>query len=200
MENKCFKIVVSGDICVNLLQWRTDQQCTQGLNWQSYPHVHNSFKNGEALLLAKFVTLATQASISSPQIQDIEATLPKELLRSTVELEFFPETLNKNDNHKVYRISRYLGFTGLTSGMPMLLPIIDDDQNADMVILDDENNGFNSNEEFWPLAIKTPGKSPIVIYKVNHPTSSSKLWHNIRDFHIQNTIVVINPEFPKKLA
>lgn len=197
MENKRLKIVVSGDICVNLLQWRTDQQCTQGLNWQSYPHVHNSFKNGEALLLSKFVALATQAtqaSISSPQIQDIEATLPKELLRSTVELELFPETLHKNDNHKVYRISRYLGFTGLTSGMPMLLPIIEDDENADMVILDDEDNGFNANEEFWPLAIKTPGKSPIVIYKVNHPTSSSELWHTIRDLHIQNTIVVINSD------
>jgi len=68
-----FKIVVSGDICVNLLQWRTDQQCTKGLNWQSYPHVHNSFKNGEALLLSKFVTLATQASIHANRQQKMGA-------------------------------------------------------------------------------------------------------------------------------
>ena len=47
-----------------------------------------------------------------------------------------------------------MGFTGPISGIPKLLPIINDDPNADMIILDDENNGFNFNKEFWPLALK----------------------------------------------
>jgi hypothetical protein len=151
---------VSGDVCVNLLEWRTHNQSTKGLSWQYYPYVHSVLKNGEALLLSKLVALSTGASILSPQIQDIEGCLQEEALVSTVELELFP--------------------------------IINDDRDADMVILDDENNGFNSNEKFWPLALRSQEISQIIIYRINSPNSSSTLWKHIEEFHIENTIVVIN--------
>ena len=53
-----FKIVVSGDICINSLYWITDPQNNKGLNWQNNLNMHSVLLPGEALLLAKFLTLA----------------------------------------------------------------------------------------------------------------------------------------------
>lgn len=193
MDNKNLKIVVSGDICNNSLIWKTHQQFTQELSWQYYPQVHYLLKPGEALLLSKLVALSTGMTILSPQIQNSEECSPPDVLLSSVDLAPFPVTAKENDSHKVYRVSDYFGFTGPTSGiLPKLFPIINDDENADMVIIDDENNGFNSKEEFWPLALKSPEKSPIVIYKINNPDRSTPLWKQIEKFHLDNTVVVIN--------
>jgi len=87
-----------------------------------------------------------------------------------------------------------MGFTGPIYGVPKLLPIIDDDSNADIVILDDENNGFNANKEFWPLALKENNTSPIILYKMNNPIDSSDLWKQLQEFHNENTIVIINAD------
>lgn len=191
MENKKLKIAISGDICVNLLQWITHPGNNMGLNWQNHLNMHSTLKNGEALLLSKFVSLATGASILSPQLHDIELILPGEFLNSTLELELFP-MLNKKDKKKVYRVSRFMGFTGPISGIPKLLPIINDDPDVDIVILDDENNGFNSSKEFWPLALKSDDKTPIILYKMNNPIDSSELWKYLHKNHNNNTIVIIN--------
>jgi|GEM_PF-6074412 len=59
MENKYTKIVVSGDICVNLLQWTTYPQNNMGLNWQTHLNMHSTIRNGEALLLSKLIALST---------------------------------------------------------------------------------------------------------------------------------------------
>ncbi|HVJ50302.1 RyR domain-containing protein [Desulfitobacterium sp.] len=193
MDNKNLRIVVSGDICNNSLIWKTHPQCIQGLSWQDYPLVHHLIKPGEALLLSKLVALSTGATVLSPQIEDFEGCSPKDVLLSSVDLALFPLTAEEKDPHKVYRVKDYLGFTGPTSGiLPKLFSMIDDDENADMVIIDDENNGFNSEEEFWPLALKAPGKTPIVIYKINNPDRSTKLWNQIETLHLDNTVVVIN--------
>ena len=76
----------------------------------------------------------------------------------------------------------------------MLLPIINDDEQADMVIIHDEDNGFQSDESYWPLALKSQNHAPIVIYKVSHPARESKLWNHIENDHLENTIVVIDAD------
>lgn len=191
MDNKKIKIVVSGDICMNLLIWRTYPQSNNDLNWKHYPNVHSTYKTGEALLLSELVALGTGATILSPQIQGIEVFLPKGILSSTSELGLFPKGKTENGN-RVYREKSFLGFTGPSSGKPLLLPIINDDENADMIILDDEDNGFNSNEDFWPLALRSHEKNPIIIYKMSNPNNSNNLLNKLEDSHADNTIVVIN--------
>ncbi|EET84210.1 conserved hypothetical protein [Clostridium carboxidivorans P7] len=158
MDNKNLKIVVTGDICINSLQWITEPQNNKGLNWQTHLNVHSMLKSGESLLLAKLISLAVDADVHSPKIDDIEASLSKDFLRSIAELDLFPAYADGKSNDKVYRIKRFLGFTGPSSDTPKLLSIDDDDSNADIVVIDDENNGFNSNEEFWPSALKIPEK------------------------------------------
>ncbi|MTI79533.1 MAG: Ryanodine receptor Ryr [Firmicutes bacterium] len=192
MVSKDIKIVVSGDVCVNLLLWRTDQQCTKGLSWRYYPYVHSVYKNNDAMLLSELVTLSTGASVLSPQIKDNEGNLHEDVLLSTVELKSLPINSVENNNRKVYRVNQFLGFTGPITGAPKLFPIKNDNENAELVILDDENNGFNFNDQFWPLALKSPEKSPIIIYKTNNPNRSSNLWKHLEEFHIEKTIVVIN--------
>jgi hypothetical protein len=192
MENRDMKIVVSGDICMNFLQWITYPQSNKGLNWQTHLNIHSTLKPGEALLLSKLVALSTEAHVISPQIHNIELILPGEFLSSTAELEIFPRYDNKKSNDRVYRINRLMGFTGPVSGVLGLLPIINDDPNADIIILDDENNGFNANKEFWPLGLKYSETSPIILYKMNNPIDSSELWKHIQKFHNEKTIVIIN--------
>ena len=192
MKNKKFLIVVSGDICINALQWVTYPKSTNGLNWQTHLNIHNTLRPGEALLLSKLVTLATEASVFSPYIRDIEVIWQREFLSSTAELDIFPKFDDKNNKSNVYRIKRLMGFTESMSGMPRLLPIMNDDQNADMIILDDENNGFNFSKDFWPLALKSTETSPIVLYKMNNPIDTSELWKHLQKFHNEKTIVIIN--------
>jgi hypothetical protein len=195
MDEKNFKIVVSGDICINLMQWVTHPEGSSGFNWQDHLNMHSRFKPGAALLLAKFVAMSTGAELASPHMQEIGLTLPREYLLSATELELFPAHYGKrNTGRKVYRISRFIGFTGPESIAPKLLPIDDDDADADMVVLDDENNGFNSDPEFWPAAIREPGKSPIVLCKLDNPMGSSELWNHLQKFHNDKTIVVITAD------
>lgn len=193
MNKKQLKIVVSGDICINLLQWKTNS-CIRGLNWQSYPYVHSDIKPGEALLLSKFIAAATNLPVISPELDYSNGILPKEILHSTSELGLFSLSGKKNDKNKVYRIKNFLGYTGPCDKIPELLPVVNDDENADLVILDDEDNGFNSSKEFWPLSLKSPNKTPVVIYKMNNPIGSNSLWQHLEKFHIKNTIVVINAD------
>lgn len=194
MENKDIKIVVTGDICINSLQWITYPQNSEGFNWQTHLNMQNVLKPGESLLLSELVSMSTGANVLAPKIQVDDLISSSEFLRSTAELNLFPKYSDGRSKEKVYRVNRFLGFTGPTSFMPKLLPIINDDSDADMVIIDDENNGFNLNMDYWPLAIKTPGKHPVVLYKLNNPNESSKLWKHLENNHLENTIVIINAD------
>ena len=169
MNTKNLKIAVSGDVCTNLLTWRTFKKNTKGFKWENSPHVHSITKEGGALLLSKLVSLACEDTVISPKIVDTTCELPKELLQSTSEVELFSVTGKENDPHKVYRVKKFLGYSGPTKGQPQLLPMVNDDEKADMVMIHDEDNGFNSDEEFWPLALKSSNTAPVIIYKVNNP-------------------------------
>lgn len=89
MKNENTKIVVSGDICVNFVQRILYPQSDTGLNWEINLNMHSTVKPGEALLLSKFVSLSTGASVLSPQMEDIELIRPGECLSSTADLSFF---------------------------------------------------------------------------------------------------------------
>lgn len=194
MDTKDIKIVVTGDICMNSLIWISNPQYNKGLSWQSYPHVHNSLKPGQSLLLSELVSLATGASIMSPKLYYNASCLPEAILTSTCEAELFPSTSNEKDDTKVYRVKNFLGFSGPTSDLPMLLPIENDIEDAHMIILDDEDNGFNSKKEFWPLALKSTEKEPVVLYKMNNPTSYNNLLGHLQEFYSKNLVVILNAD------
>ena len=53
MENKNIKIVVSGDICINLLQWITYPQNNMGLNWQTHLNMHSTLRTRRSFTFIK---------------------------------------------------------------------------------------------------------------------------------------------------
>lgn len=185
-------IVVSGDICINKLQWTTTSKTNIKLNWNSYEHVHSISEPGESLLLAKLIEISTNENVLSPKIKDLKEIENKDFLQSIGEIDLY----EKSDKfkEKVYRVKRYLGFSGPYSKNPKLLSIEEDTPEANIVIIDDENNGFNASSEYWPIAIKTPSKKPLIIYKINNPIKTTPLFKHIEKYHINNTIVVINAD------
>lgn len=190
MKNKKIKIVVTGDICINNLMWKSSPESTEGYNWQSHVNVHSIQKAGESLLLASMINMSTEMDIVSPIISNNESN--EKFLCSYTELDLFKAS--NSNREKVYRVGRFLGFNGTLSGKPQLLPIENDDVNADIVVLDDENNGFNNDREYWPLAINDKEVSPIVLYKMNNPIGTNLLWQHLDKYHIEKTIVIINAD------
>ena len=98
MNKTNLKIAVSGDVCTNVLTWRTFNKTTKGFKWENSPYVHSITKEGGALLLAKLVSLACEDTVISPKIADTTCELPKELLQSSSELELFSVTGKENDH------------------------------------------------------------------------------------------------------
>ena len=112
LENKSINIVVTGDLAINLLQWRTYDNNTRDYSWKSYPQVHSIIKLGEDFLLSKLVALSTKANILSPKIIDQGYKSLVEGIVSTVELGLFPVTKGENVKNKVYRIRNTLDSQG----------------------------------------------------------------------------------------
>lgn len=192
MKNNQTKIVVTGDICINNLIWITSAEDFEGYNWQGHKNVHTLYKSGESLLLARMIELSTEKKVICPVIEDSESM--KKFLCSYNELALFKESNNKNSREKVYRVGRFLGFKSTCSGVPELLPIKEDEAAADIVVIDDENNGFNNEMQYWPLAVKTEGEHPIVLYKMNNPIGTSLLWQHLDKYHVEKTVVIINAD------
>ncbi|MFX4262817.1 RyR domain-containing protein [Pelotomaculum propionicicum] len=194
MSERNNTVVASGDICINKLLWTTSPQVQNGWNWQTQENMSRISVPGESMLLARLISLATGQTVLAPDMRNTASINFNEFLHSTAEIELFPRIPGRKDTSKVYRTSRFLGFTGTPSGLPKLLPVFDDDADAAMVVIDDENNGFNEQPDFWPLALKSAGKNPLVLYKVNNPNMSSALWKHLVETHIEKMIIIINSE------
>jgi hypothetical protein len=171
------------------------KQKNEGLNWELYPGTAMIARTGGALLLAEFLRRATKAIVLSAEIQNVETFSPTQILHSNAELDLFPYSNDpKEKNKPVYRVKRFLGFSGPSTGNPGLLPIKDDTSNAEIVVIDDAGNGFRENPQYWPKAITENAKKPIIIYKMSCPVAKGKLWgHTFRN-HADRMIVIVNAD------
>ena len=190
MKNKDYHIVVTGDICVNILQWITLNHRDNSYNFRLHPNVHYNMKPGGALLLAQLIELSTDARVHSPRLPSLMTGVTDEYLRATIALDTFP-TPGEEKNPRHYRVKQFYGYSEPANQRSKLLPVYEDDRKAKMVVLYDEDNGFNSDYTYWPAAVVSPEEKPLIIYKMNNPTDSSMLWQNLSKFHQDRTIVVI---------
>jgi len=196
MERKSPTIVVTGDVCIDWLQWPTKPE-DRGLNWKLYSGTRMTAKPGGALLLADFMRTATGITVISPQLKDINKIHPNVLLHSNAELELFPYSSDRGAVDKgrmVYRIGRCRGFTGPTADSQVPLSFKDDNPRADMVVLDDAGNGFRDDETRWPLAIQDEGQNPIVVCKMHRPLASGGLWEHVSKKHSERLVVVVTAD------
>jgi len=187
-------ILLTGDICIDWLRFPVPPKDT-GLNWELYPGTRMTAKPGGALLLAEFLRSATDAPVLSPELKDIEKIPPEDVLHSNAELKFFHYSSDpKEKNKPVYRITRFLGYTGAAAGTSGLVYVKNDDPDADIVILDAAGNGFRDQEEYWPEAIKQNGKKPMVIYKMSRPLLAGKLWDHVRRAHAEKLVMIVSAD------
>ncbi|MEA1894954.1 MAG: RyR domain-containing protein [Euryarchaeota archaeon] len=196
MESESPTIVVTGDVCIDWLQWPTKPE-DAGLNWKLYAGTRMTAKPGGALLLADFMRTATGITVFSPQLNKIDKIPPKVLLHSNAELELFPYSTDRRGVDKdrmVYRINRCRGFTGPTTDSQAPLSFDDDDPRANMVVLDDAGNGFRDDETRWPLAIRDEEENPIVVYKMHRPLTSGDLWEHVSRNHSEKLVVVVTAD------
>jgi len=117
MESKSPTIVVTGDVCIDWLQWLTKPE-DAGLNWKLYAGTHMTAKPEGALLLADFMRTATGITVVSSQLKNIDKIPPTVLLHSNAELDLFPYSSDRRDvdkERRVYRIRRCRGFTEPTT-------------------------------------------------------------------------------------
>jgi len=193
MTPDTLKILITGDICIDWLQFPTKPK-DSGLNWELYPGTRMIAKPGGALLLAEFLRMATDTKVFSPELKNIEKIPSEKVLHSNAELKLCNYSSEKDEKNKVYRISRFLGFTGAASSKSGLAHVKNDDPDADIVILDDAGNGFRDHEEYWPEAIKQGGKKPIVIYKMSRPLAAGKLWAHVYREHFEKLVMLISAD------
>ena len=193
VTNKAPEVIVTGDINLNLLLWQKEAAIENNLNYKLYPSISRRYEAGGALLLAELVSLSTGLNVASPSIKDENISSSNNILVSIAQLNKFPAD-NGQRGSKVYRVDEYSGFYIDGPEEPRVFSVINDNKDAKIVVLDDDNNGFSSNESVWPLAIKEAGKTPTILYKTNKIDFNNKLWMHIEKNHLRNTIVIINAE------
>lgn len=138
------------------------------------------------------IALATGRPVLSPALPLDGGPQSRRLLHSFVEIEPFPAVGGKGS--RLYRVSRFMGFSGPAGDKPPLLPIENDTADAGIVVLDDENNGFNNDESYWPLAVRNTAKTPLILYKMNKPNVEAALWQHIERHHLDRTVVIIHAD------
>lgn len=198
MSKNADKIVVAGDVCIDWIgvsvppkDIRRDSKTI--FNWQVYPGIRMVAKPGGALLLAQFVRQATGKDVITHRLGKLENIPPDEVIHSAVELDQFPMSSdNKDADNKLYRVKRFGGFCGPSTGLPKIMGVEGDDPDAKIIVIDDGGNGFRDTEEAWPSAIRMKEKSSTVVFKMSRPLAQGSLWDVVINTHASNLVVVIN--------
>jgi hypothetical protein len=99
----------------------------------------------------------------------------------------------KIDEKQAWRVAEFLGARrGASpddaSGWER---VVNDDPNAQLVVLDDADLGFRDNPELWPVSLVAPGRHPWVIVKMSRPVAMGKLWDHLCLNHAEKLIAVM---------
>lgn len=193
MKKQEFEIVVTGDVSVNTLIWGLSSQDHGKLDWQNNISLHSVSKWWGALLLAAMIRLATKKKVITVLEPEEKEFPTKGFLNSFIEIH--PVALSdEGEERLVYRMKRFMGVSGPKEQDPVLLSIENDSTDASIIVINDENNGFNNNSKYWPVAIKNLKNMPIIIYKMDNPVGENLLWKYLFKQGDDKTIVVISAD------
>jgi hypothetical protein len=124
-------------------------------------------------------------------------------MHTNVYLDLFPPFSfnDKKEEVEVYRVKNCLGHITPYNKReyPVPLEIIEDDENADIVVIYDACAGFRFEEQAWPKALKGDSR-PIVIYNMYPPLFKGDLWNHIIKYHKQNLILILNADDLRKIG
>jgi len=192
-------LVVAGDVTIDILQWEIpprnlkSNKPASNENWALYKGFRMKKRYGGSLHLAKMIKIAAGRSIktASQQNPNMKKIFPNNVIHSLAILDKYSVRVD-DKKHKVYRVKHFCGYSGPDTLTPAPLPIINDNPDADFIVLDDAGNNFRHLEKSWPNSIKNERKKPFVIYKMSRPLTQGELWKKIIRHHKDQTVVIIN--------
>ncbi|HOT98012.1 MAG TPA: RyR domain-containing protein [bacterium] len=192
--------VVAGDALVDWFeasstggQARMDAGAT-ALHWASQPRVEQWVQPGGSLLVADFLKAAETRRIISPAVRGLRQIPCSRIIHSYADVELFP--LGSGDlerDEKSYRVKAFNGYSGPRQDEPAQLPIQGDESNADLVVLDDNNNGFRNHPDAWPLAV-TRKKAATIILKTCSPIARGPLWDHLIAHFADRLITIVKAD------
>ncbi|MBI4870684.1 MAG: hypothetical protein HY814_03865 [Candidatus Riflebacteria bacterium] len=191
-----YRIAVAGDVAIDWLEYSTEPSgppasgTMEARNWQRMAGTRMVTRPGGALMLAQFIKCATGARVLSQELSGLEAIPPDEIVHSMATLARYRRMPRSGEKDLVYRVDRFKGFAGPTQGKPRALQIVDDDPDADLVVLDDAGSEFRGDRAQWPRALEE-GKAPLIVLKMNSPLAHGQLWDWLVQVPPQRLIVVV---------
>ena len=203
------KIVVAGDVSVDWYYWQKPSYSgKEDVNWKLYEGIDTNPQLGGATLLAEWLRdilqIGTEESPYFLKSQSCEELIRKsisEVLHTNVYLGLFPKFISYDlkENVRIYRVKNYLGHivSANKRQYPVSLEVVDDDVDADIVIIYDAGGGFRSDEKVWPKALKGD-KKPIVIYNMYPPLFTGDLWNHILKHHKEKLVLILNADDLRK--
>jgi hypothetical protein len=201
MKSKTKRIVVTGDVTIDWMQWMVKEKDLiadggrKSFNWELFPGTRMAAWPGGAMLLARFIQEASGLPVLSPKLQKIENITPAEIIHSLVSLREFGASADKKDEKNLlYRVSKEGGYDGPHDKEGKFFSIVGDNPNAEIVVLDDAGDGFRDLKTAWPKALITGKKKPFVILKMSRPLRRGELWEHLTRYHADRLIVVINAD------
>jgi len=161
------------------------------LNWESRPRLEQWALPGGVLLVADFLRAAGTRRVASPAVRGLRQVPSSRIIHSFADVELFPlGNSDKERDQKSFRVKAFNGYCGPRRGVPALLPIRGDEAGADLVVLDDSNNGFRNRPEAWPLAI-IKKRAATVILKTCSPFAEGLLWDHLMAHFTSRLITIV---------
>jgi hypothetical protein len=184
VKTKQASIVVAGDGLVDWLEWASPDE---GVRMAARP--------GGALLLARLVETACEASVAAPALSGLESLAPGKVAGSHVRLARFPASSSPGDaKNLVWRIKELRRYAGAEGGDTASMEVAGESSTADLVILDDAGSGFRDEPGAWPKTISEAGRHPLVLLKMSRPLATGPLFQELAKSHADRLVVVVDAD------
>jgi hypothetical protein len=185
-------IVVTGDVTMDWNLARTRRSKVEQFFWSAEDQTSASWQRGGAALLADLMEAVTGrlekdglGHFSICQTGAAGAStrpLPDNTKYNHSYAMWTPHKYGEKaplDREKpAWRVEEFLGLD-LSAGESLQewQKVVEDTEDADLIILDDANLGFRRNRELWPLAIQSKAqKQPWILLKMAKPLAQGPLW------------------------
>lgn len=196
-------VVVTGDSTMDWNLARTGQAKKSASVWSLNDSVDIYWQRGGASLLADLLeavcaNLLAEQSIATSIRQPAVPRLANEAIPGDPKFhQSFAIWSEKKyaekptlDRQKAWRVDEFLGLRRAETSCPPL-KVLDDSDQADIIVLDDADLGFRNSPDCWPLAVNSPGKAlPWIVLKMTRPVAQGALWEHLHRQHADRLVVV----------
>lgn len=195
--------IVTGDVTMD---WNiaTSQGVKSGKPYWSMDFCSRSYwQRGGAAMLADLMTAITTTLPEDDRFEIRQTGAPQKEISPSDNR--FPHSYAMWAPHKygekppldkekfAWRVEHFLGFdcsSIISANQRTWQQVVDDDPQANLLVLDDANLGFRNQPELWPQALGTKGQQPWIVLKMAQPVAQGKLWQELISAHSDHLIVI----------